>query len=184
MSHKTSFMILRNIFIALLLITTSCGLVTKKNTDPNLRTVSFNGTVHKPYCGGAKPSPDVAAGYYESMKFEKFKIIKGAEFNEGLTVYEEVTLDVEGNATFHLEKGPYMLVRADKFLPLDEFMKKNGLIEEKNYELKGNECFKTWQNTVDLYFNIENDTILELRQNAKCWVGTNPCMEYVGPPAP
>lgn len=184
MSHKSHFMILKNIFIAFVLIATSCGLTSKKNTDSNLKTVSFNGTVHHPYCGGAKPSPDVAAGYYESMKFEKFKILKGSEFKEGLQPHQEITLDESGNINLLLEPGKYMMVHSDKFLPLDEFMKKNGLIEEKNYELKGNDCFITWKNTVDLYFTVENDTIIELRQHARCWIGTNPCMKYVGPPAP
>lgn len=172
-----------NLFLTLFVLA-SCGISSKQNSDPNLKTVSLHATVHKPYCGGAKPSPDVAAGYYESMKFEKFKLVKGTEFKEGMAVYQEVALDAEGNTVLSLEKGAYMLVRADKFLPLDEFIKENGPFEKDNYELKGNQCFIDWKNTVDLYFTIENDTTLELRQKAKCWVGTNPCLEYVGPAAP
>lgn len=162
----------------------SCGITTQQKSDPTLKTVALHCTVHKPYCGGARPSPDVAAGYYEAMKYEKFKLVKGTEFKEGAETFQEVNLDESGNVTLTLEPGNYMLVRADKFLPLDEFISKNGPFEEENYKLKDNACFLSWKNSVDLNFTVVNDTTIEMRQKAKCWVGTNPCLEYTGPAAP
>lgn len=166
-----------------LIFSTSCSMLQNGN-DKNLKTVSLHATVHKPYCGGAKPNPDIAAGYYESMKYEKFKILEGSTFIEGAPIYKEIELDESGNAIIQLKVGDYIFMRSDKFLPLDEFMSKNGPFEEVNYEIKGSECFQTWKNTVDLHLKVEADTIVELRQKAKCWVGTNPCLEYTGPPAP
>lgn len=177
-------MILKNTFILVLLVASGCGLVSNNEKDLALKTVNIHGTVHKPYCGGAKPSPDVAAGYYETMKFEKFKLIKGTQFKEGMPVFQEITFDQGGNTTLLIEPGDYMLIRADKLVPLDEFIKLNGPFEEDNYRVKENTCFTKWKNTVDMYFTIEGDTIMELREQAKCWVGTNPCIEYVGPAAP
>lgn len=167
-------------FFLVTILLGSCG--TMQNT--NLKTVIFHGTVHKPYCGGARPNPDIAAGYYESMKYEKFTILKGTSFKEGMEIFKEIELDESGNAILELEKGEYMFVRADKFLSLDEFMAANGPFETENYVVKEAECFQTWKNTVDLYLKVEGDTLVELREKAKCWVGTNPCLEYVGPPAP
>lgn len=170
---------------SVLILAASCGIVNNPDAqEPNMKTVQLHGTVHKPYCGGAKPNPDIAAGYYESMKLEKFKILKGETFTEGMAVFKEIQLDESGNITLQLEKGKYMLMRADKFLSLEDFIKENGHIENENYRLKDTDCFKTWKTTVDMYFTVDNDTVIELRQKAKCWVGTNPCLEYVGPPAP
>lgn len=171
-------------FILLTLVLTGCSLLQKNTEDTTLKTVSIHGTVHKPYCGGAKPNPDIAAGYYESMKYEKFSILKGTEFKEGMEIVKEIALDESGNVVVELEVGDYMFVRADKFLSLDEFMAANGPFEEENYKVKEPECFVTWKNTVDLYLKVEGDTTVEFREKAKCWVGTNPCLEYTGPPAP
>lgn len=180
---KTDGMKLFFLFILSIFLFTSCSMLLSGN-DKSLKTVSLHATVHKPYCGGAKPNPDIAAGYYESMKFEKFKILEGNSFKEGLPVNQEITLDESGNAIIQLKQGEYIFMRSDKFLPLDEFMAQNGPFEEVNYTIKGSECFQTWKNTVDMSLKVEGDTIVELRQMAKCWVGTNPCLEYTGPPAP
>lgn len=168
-------------FFLVTILLGSCGTM-QKNT--NLKTVTFHGTVHKPYCGGARPNPDIAAGYYESMKYEKFNILKGTDFKEGMEVFKEIALDESGNAILELEKGEYMFVRTSKFLSLDEFMAANGPFETENYVVKEADCFQTWKNTVDLYLKVEGDTLVEFREKARCWVGTNPCLEYVGPPAP
>lgn len=171
-------------FILAVLFLSSCRLFHKNRSDKDLKTVKLHGTVHKPYCGGAKPTDEVAAGYYESMKSEKFNIVQGTEYKQGMKIYQEFTFDESGNIDLLLEKGDYMIIRADKFLPLEEFMSMNGPYEEKNYRVKESDCFKKWQNTVDLHFKVVNDTVIEMRQKAKCWVGTNPCLEYTGPPAP
>ena len=171
-------------FLVSFLMFSSCGITSNKEKDSDIFTVSLHCTIHKPYCGGAKPTAEIAAGYDESMKFEKFKLLKGKEYKEGMEVFKEVTLDELGNTTLKLEKGEYMLLRADKFLPIDDFIKENGAIEKVNYQLKENICFSEWKNSVDKYFTVEKDTSVELLQKAKCWVGTNPCLMYIGPLAP
>lgn len=173
---------LNYLVIVSLLIISSCGFVSKKESNPNIKNVSIHGTVHKPYCGGAKPSPDVAKGYYETMKFEKFMLLQGTDFKEGMKIMKEIEFDEGGNIQLNLEKGDYMLMAADKFLSLEEFIKANGAANE-NYQLKDNSCFLEWKNSVDFSFTIEGDTIMEMRKRAKCWVGINPCLNYIGPPA-
>jgi hypothetical protein len=138
-------------FLLSFIMFSSCGITNKKEKDSDMFTVSLHCTIHKPYCGGAKPTAEIAAGYDEPMKFEK---------------------------------GEYMLLRADKFLALDDFIKENGAKEKVNYQLKDNLCFSEWKNTVDKYFTVEKDASIEIRQKAKCWVGTNPCLIYIGPLAP
>lgn len=152
--------------------------------DTTVRSVQIHGTIHKPYCGGAKPSPDVAAGYYESMTGIKYNIFSATEFSPDLPVFKEFTFDENGIINLSLAPGNYVFMRADKQLPLADFIKLNGELPNENYKLKDNACFAAWKNTVDIHLTVKNDTIIEFRQKAKCWVGTNSCMEYVGPPAP
>ena len=161
---------------------TSCGLVKKK--DPGLKSIKIEGTVHKPYCGGAKPSPDVAAGYYESMKLGEYKLFSGTEYSTQSTFIQDLKMDNSGVLNLTLAPGDYFLLRADKTLNMDQFISLNGPLEEKLYVKKENACFQEWMRTIDLKFRVVNDTVIEFREKAKCWVGTNPCIEYVGPPAP
>ncbi len=41
-------------------------LTTADSQQPTLKTVQLSGSVHKPYCGGAKPHPDIAVLFHES----------------------------------------------------------------------------------------------------------------------
>jgi hypothetical protein len=169
--------------ITLLMIgATGCGIFKKKNSE--LKSVKIEGTVHKPYCGGAKPSPDIAAGYYESMKFAEYKLYRGTELSGKAEFLQDVKMDISGNANLQLIPGDYFLLRADKTLSLDQFIAKNGPVEEKLYVVKDQSCFQEWMRSPDLTFRVVNDTVIEFREKGKCWVGTNPCIEYVGPPAP
>lgn len=172
------------IFAVILLVfsASGCGILKKKDTS--LKSVKIEGTVHKPYCGGAKPSPDVAAGYYESMKFGEYKLYRGTDLNANSELVQDVRMDISGIANLQLEPGEYYLLRADKTLSLDQFIAKNGPVEEKHYVIKEKSCYQEWMRTIDLKFRVVNDTIIEFREKGKCWIGTNPCIEYVGPPAP
>jgi len=172
------------IFITILsAILFSCGM--PKISDPNgLKTIDIHATVHKPYCGGAKPSPDIAAGYNESLKYEKFKLIKGDTIDPKIKPFQEIELDEGGKVKLQLEPGTYLLVHADKFLSLDEFIEKNQPFEKQFYSVMPNSCFEEWKNSVDLLFTVVNDTTIEYRQKAACWTGINPCIEYTGPKAP
>lgn len=172
---------MKSLLLLAILSLSACGLVSKKSVDP---VVKLHGTVHKPYCGGAKPSPDVAAGYYESMKHVSFKLYKGTEYSSSSEFVMDVNLDEGGNAELNLLPGDYLMMRSDKLLTVDEFISKNGPVEEKLYEMKERSCFEDWMRTVDLKFTVNGDTLIEFREKAKCWVGTNPCIRYVGPPAP
>lgn len=177
-------MIHRFFFVLAFLPIVSCGVVTKGEIPDGMHSVQLHGTVHHPYCGGAKPDPDVAKGYYESMKLEKFNLYNGSVFNRSNQPVKVVSLDEAGNVTMILAPGEYHLVHTDKLLSLEEFMKKNGPYNDVHYVVKDKSCFENWMSTPDLVFSVKADTVIEMRKKAKCWVGTNPCMEYVGPPAP
>jgi hypothetical protein len=162
----------------------SCGILKNEKVPEGTFAVQLHCTVHHPYCGGAKPNPDVAKGYYESMKFEEFDLFKGTSYKHGNKSILNVKLDEGGNITLNLEPGDYYLLHSDKLLSTQDFMNKNKPANDVHYVVKDTKCFEDWMKTPDLVFSVHADTIIELRGKAKCWVGTNPCIEYTGPPAP
>jgi hypothetical protein len=174
-------MIKSYLFLTIAVVLSSCSVLKPKKDG---KAVVIHGTVHKPYCGGAKPSPDVAAGYYEPLSNQSFKIFSGAEYSVDLQEVSEFSFDQDGNVSLNLKPGNYVFMQSDKILPLDDFMLKYGVAPTDQFVVQDAGCFNEWKNTVDLYLNVENDTLIEFRQKAKCWVGTNPCLKYIGPPAP
>jgi hypothetical protein len=176
---------INRVFILLTVLSiVSCGVVSKGEIPNGMYSVQLHGTVHHPYCGGAKPDPDVAKGYYESMKLEKFNLYSGKEIKRSNQPVKEVKLDEGGNVTLILAPGDYYLLHVDKLLSTDEFMKKNGPFNNQHYVVKDKSCYEYWMSSPDLVFTVNADTVIEMRKKAKCWVGTNPCLEYIGPPAP
>jgi len=97
---------------------------------------------------------------------------------------QDVELDVAGNVTLQLEPGAYFLIQSDKMLSTDEFMKLNGPVVLQHYEIKEKACFEKWQQTIDLNFKVVGDTIIEMRKQARCYTGINPCIQYTGPYPP
>ena len=170
-------------FTLSLMLFSSCGILSGRKSE-QVRIITIHGTIHKPYCGGAKPSPEIAAGYYEPMSGQTFKVFKGAEYSPELRVLTEFTFDQEGNANLQLEPGNYVIMQSDKLLTLDNFMHKYGTAPTDNFVVKDRACFNEWKNSVDLFLHAVNDTLIQYIPKAHCWVGTNPCLEYVGPPAP
>jgi hypothetical protein len=169
-------------FLSLFMMCSCTTLLPRQNGTTKM--IEIHGTVHKPYCGGAKPSPDAADGYDEPMSGHTFNIFQGTKYSLDLPVIGEFTFDQEGKTTLKLSPGNYMIMHADKLLPLNEFMTKYGVAWNENYKIKDSGCFDEWKNTADLCLQVSNDTLIEFKQKARCWVGTNPCMEYIGPPAP
>jgi hypothetical protein len=168
-------------FLFLSLIFSSCSILQKREKTFE---VTFHATIFKPHCGGAKPTAATENGFYEALTDERYAIIRGNVYAPGAKIEAEITLDTIGSATLKLPKGEYMLLKTDKLLPIEEFMRQNKPFEKEVFKLKSLECFEQWKNSPDFSISIEKDTSIALQKNAKCWVGTNPCLEYIGPPAP
>lgn len=171
--------------IQLILLLLSAGILgcsTGKNAlSSKGATVEIEGTVLVPYCGSDKPSEDVAAGHYESMKLEQFNLVQGITNSSDAIVYKELLLDKSGKITVQLPPGTYQLYAADKMLPLDDFITKNEPLVPQLYVIKDKNCFEQWKNEADFTFTVVNDTVIELRKIARCYTDLNPCIEYIGP---
>jgi len=141
--------------------------------------------VHTPYCGGAYPSPEQAMGWNSPLGNQEFMILT----DDHLDLNKEHDLKVygtngEGIANLSLPKGTYYIYRAEKFESIESLEKKYCPTTDKQMVWSGIECLKQWQASPDLKLVVEGNMELTLTENAQCFEGTTPCVEYVGPYPP
>ncbi len=136
--------------------------------------------LHKPYCGGAYPSPEMANGYDYPYKNQKFGIVTDSVTRNIIATF---TTDENGNFQVKLDKGHYFIFHLSKLVSFDRFYK------EKSKPLKDAQptdinCFRHWYNTPEAEITITADTSIIITMYEKCFVGLNPCMLYTGPLPP
>ena len=139
---------------------------------------------HKPHCGGAFPTPEQVNGYDEAVTGEVFGLIPGKALSDSLYEPTILHLDEEGVCNVNLTPGTYSLVLLDKWMESSSFMKKYSAYDDQLYKVKDATCFETWRNSIDFSFHISSDSVVNFVRQHKCYTGTNPCLEYIGPKAP
>lgn len=172
------------LFSALLAVASACGTTTGMET-PGEKTYNVTGTIqtHSPYCGGARPTPEVENGFNEPVRNADFYIYTG-ERPSNVKDMTKVTTDEEGKFSVALPNGVYSMIQASKLLPLDEFIELKQ-IKGENYINGDTECFQNWKNGIDFSFNVESSDCSPLFTEMKrCFTGANPCLEYTGPYPP
>lgn len=143
-------------------------------------TVKFQS--HQPYCGGAAPTPEQENGITEPLANEVFYIYKD-DRPASITEMIKVTSDAQGQFSIDLKKGIYSIIRADKTLPLDEFIAKKK-IEGTHYSYSNDDCFETWRTTPDFTIDLQGSANEIATISGRCFTGDNPCMKYTGPYPP
>jgi hypothetical protein len=172
-----------NLSVVILLALFCCNSCATSNHQHNQKkhSIRIYGTVHKPYCGGAQPTREQVGGYTNPLKNESYTVYEGTKYSTDLKPVNEFTFDENGKTLLKLSPGNYLLMHSDKKLTSDAFQKKNSDLPGKLYKIKDNSCFTTWQNAPDFQFEVKHDTLILLQKQSKCHVGTNPCIEYIGP---
>ena len=136
----------------------------------------------KPYCGGAKPTPEVERGIRTPFSGEKIAAFRRNYENSNPPVLVKwLQLDEEGKWEGCLKPGIYDFYRSEKILSLDEIEKKHRFKDNENYAFIGIEKLNKWKTTPDYTIEIKKKTELKITLIEKCFVGLNPCMEYIGP---
>lgn len=136
----------------------------------------------KPYCGGAKPTPEVERGIRTPFSGEKIAAFRRNYENSNPPVLVKwLELDEAGKWSGCLKPGVYEFYRSDKILSLDEIEKKYRLPDNENYAFVGVAKLNKWKTTPDYTIEIKKKTELKITLIEKCFVGLNPCMEYIGP---
>jgi hypothetical protein len=130
-----------------------------------------------PYCGGAKPTPEMARGTIEMAKKSKFAITKKGQ----LKVEKWIVTDSSGTWTGKLEPGSYDVYRADKRLSTQELIIKYDLKDSEFYKFNGEKCLELWKLQSDFTFETSNSGSVHIELKGKCYVGFRPCLDYIGP---
>ena len=108
------------ILLSVLFLLGSCALFKPKNTNPVKGTIE----IHTPYCGGAKPTIEMAKGslnpYANTVFFVK------THLNNKLKKHTVDQIKTDENGNFELSvpgEGTYFLMHEDKLRSFEEFVK-------------------------------------------------------------
>jgi hypothetical protein len=141
--------------------------------------------VYKPYCGGAKPTPEMAKGSKIPFSNEKIAVyIKNSDETLTPVFLKWIVLDSFGKWKGSLKSGSYNLFRFEKTLSFTELEKKYRAPDNEMYGFVGEEKIIQWKETPDYTLEVSKETIVTITLSEKCFVGLNPCMEYIGPKPP
>lgn len=142
-------------------------------------------SVRTPYCGGAKPTPEMAAGTTRSFGNQRLIIQyqKTNEVNSGKWNSMEITVDSNGNWKGKIpKKSNIRIFLADQFLSLSELKSKYSLLDTKRYTLKDDDAIELWKsNPIFEKSAKELKKSLQIELLEACFVGLNPCYRYSGP---
>ncbi len=139
----------------------------------------LSGTVykHNPYCGGIRPTPEIANGTNSVFADKTFGVVKDTTLRK---VIKKFTTDKDGKFSIKLPKGHYFIFFDFKLTDFESFYKK--FSEKKNFQKPNDRtCFFKWYKTPEYEIILSQDTTIEFTINSRCFVGINPCMQYTGP---
>ncbi|MFY7942982.1 MAG: hypothetical protein ACOVNZ_00290 [Crocinitomicaceae bacterium] len=138
--------------------------------------------VYQPYCGGAKPTPEMARGVRTAYSNEKVAIYRSSSDKSQSQVFVKwILLDSTGKWKGQLKQGNYIVFRSDKILSIEEIQQKYRKPDNEMYAFVGLEYLESWKKTPDFTFEVKDKTNISITLTEKCFVGLNPCMEYIGP---
>jgi hypothetical protein len=141
--------------------------------------------VHTPYCGGAYPTPEQAMGWNSPMGNHEFVILMDSTIDHNKEYHLNVYgTDGDGIAHLELPQGTYYIYNSEKFETLEALEKKYRPTTDKQMVWSGIECLKQWQASPDLQLIVTGNMEATITENAQCFQGTTPCVNYVGPYPP
>lgn len=165
------FLLLSIIFLS------SCALFKGKNT------IHMEGKieVHSPYCGGARPTEEMAKGTLKPYANTVFYVKSVANNSKKKKTVARITTDQNGQFKLALPKsGTYYFMHEDKTMPLADFIKKYNTPSE-HITYIGDEKAKEAYERADLQVEVLGTEKISLQMKAKCFVGLNPLLKYTGP---
>ncbi|MFM7758389.1 MAG: hypothetical protein ACKO6J_05590 [Crocinitomicaceae bacterium] len=142
-------------------------------------------SVRTPYCGGAKPTPEMAAGTTKSFGNQRLIIQyqKTNEVNSGKWNSLEITVNSNGNWKGKIpKKYNIRIFLADQFLSLSELKSNYSLSDTKRYTLKDDAAIELWKSKPIYEKSVkEFKKSIQIELLEACFVGLNPCYWYTGP---
>jgi len=195
-SHQSVLFNMKIIFYIMLLVsTTACA--SSKSTNHSSKEISEDTTKQKaqtieddsviitihhytPYCGGAAPSQDILARQNQAQRNTTFLLIN-LETNKKT----EVKTDSNGVLKLKLPDGKYGIKEKYKDCSFKEFMEQYEKETGQNYiPNNDSDCYKKWWMSNLGEFEITASSPIQefnWQTRSACFVGRNPCVNYIGP---
>lgn len=171
----------------------SCGTAkngkgdSKDETKVTTHKVSMLIQYRQPYCGGARPTPEMEKGTLHPMANKEFFIKASASNHDSIPVFQYFKTDKDGRAELNLPDNFYAIFLKRKDMSFEAFKKAElKKYEGKNLEYTGDDsCLKLFWSAPDGFFsNNGEDVSHEFEIRKTCYSDFNFCMKYTGPLAP
>lgn len=164
------------VLYSLIILLSSCALFksSKKNNVEGFIQI------HKPYCGGAKPTPEMSKGTFEPYANATFYLKSSMNNSKREQTVAIIRTDEKGKFRSKIPVGNYLLIHSDKVLSFNEFLKKHNK-PQTNLEYIGEEEAKKNYLRADHEVQVTEAGIQTITYQSKCFTGLNPCLKYTGP---
>jgi hypothetical protein len=161
------------IFYLFMLTIVSCASLKKQ--EPTHSGVVI---IHQPYCGGARPTPEIAKGTTSPYKNATF-LIKTKMSNDDKHLVEKIKTDEIGAFKTNLKSGNYIVIHEDKTLSFEDYVKKYNT-PSNNQSYVGDKDAKIQYEAPDIELVVVENQKIELIYNAVCFIGINRLLKYTG----
>ena len=144
--------------------------------------IQLHGDIYKPYCGGARPTEAQEKGVVIAASnriYDVFDYLHNAD-----KVLKKIELDSNGNCFGEFKVGYYALKQVEKSWSIETLKKYYSVNDTINYRYAGDKKITLWKEQLDYVFEVKKETpknAFNFILNEKCFVGLNPCFEYIGP---
>ncbi len=179
MLQKSTHKYIVTIVIIALLQVSMVKFSNRKNCK-NKVTVTGSAMLHRPYCGGAYPPPELMYGTDSPIKNADFFVVKKGDTLERKVILK-FTTSKEGTFNFKIKTGEYWIFTKDKMQNYTDFYNQNTTNLPNNAVLYQGSCIRKWYNTPEFELSANRDTTFQIIIYSSCFVGINPCLQYTGP---
>jgi hypothetical protein len=144
--------------------------------------IQLHGDIYKPYCGGARPTEEQEKGVVIAASnriYDVFDYLHNPD-----KVLKKIELDSNGNCFGEFKVGYYALKQVEKSWSIETLKKYYSVNDTINYRYAGDKKITLWKEQLDYVFEVKKETpknAFNFVLNEKCFVGLNPCFEYIGP---
>jgi hypothetical protein len=144
--------------------------------------IQLHGDIYKPYCGGARPTQEQEKGVVMPASYKVYIVFD--LLNKQDKVLKKIELDSNGNYFGEFKVGYYALKQVEKSWSIETLKKYYSVMDTINYRYAGDKKITIWKEQLDYVFEVKKETAkstnnFTMKEN--CFVGLNPCFEYIGP---
>ena len=144
--------------------------------------IQLHGDIYKPYCGGAKPTEEQEKGLVIAASNRVYYVFDFLHNPD--KVLKKIELDSNGNYFGEFKVGHYALRQVEKSWSIETLKKYYSVLDTVNYRYAGDKKVTLWKERLDYVFEVKEETSKSTYNfvlKERCFVGLNPCFEYIGP---